>query len=173
MNRLPFVHPTRWTSLSASPGKQSSRNVATPPYRRHSQWTAWCNWQLRWFRQHSFYYLGTVQSRLAKWPTWRYSKYQPGSLAKSRSSTANKFATVLEEHSLTFTSTLHDQHTAEAHQPAIPIHEARGTRLITKLLTSEAIQWLIIVLKTVRNCIPSSYQLIWSTFWNRFFLHLL
>lgn len=46
------------------PGKQSSRNVVTPPYTRHtcnySQWTAWCNWQLWWCRQNSFYYLGTI-----------------------------------------------------------------------------------------------------------------
>jgi len=34
-----------------------------------------------------------VQSRLAKWPTWRYSECQPGSFAKCRSSTANKSAT--------------------------------------------------------------------------------
>jgi hypothetical protein len=34
-----------------------------------------------------------VQSRLANWPTWRYSKCKPSSLAKCRSSTANKSAT--------------------------------------------------------------------------------
>lgn len=145
------------------PGKQTSRNVATPPYQRHtcnySLWTMWCNWQLRWCRQHSFYYLGKIAAgKVANLKIFQVSARLFSQVPEQyREQVRNSF---FEVHGLTLTSTLHDQRTAEAHQPAILIQKARGTRLITKLPNSDATQWLIVVFKTDRNCTPSSYQLI-------------
>jgi len=121
------------------PWQAVSRNVATPPYRRHTcNYTQWRNRQVRWFRWYSFYYVGTIATgKVANLKIFQVSARLFSQVPEQyREQVRNCF---LEVHSLTFTSTLHDQRTAEAQQPAIPIQEARGTRLITKLPTPDAI----------------------------------